>query len=338
MRKYLTKFVSGALASVLAFGMAVTGTFGTADVQAAADKVLPVPVNFTGATYDTENWPEVSGTRIGMEIGDVETFSDKYSASCTLYIPKAALAKPSVVRTDLWLDLSQGERYLGNVSNRYTFLIVNDNGETFPVVANEKEQRELTESEYQNLFQMSEAGDFYKITIKDALFDNMLNPEGETEKETEIDTSQAGNVSMQIRVSGLFYKFSSLVYLDDIAVKANGSALFETDCSAASLHGRYYEYMLGEDKDENRKERPQVADLNTSLLKLGKSSASIRVGKTVQIKAAAAMNGKITYKSSNKKIAAVTSKGVVKGKKAGKATITVSANGISKTFKVTVKK
>lgn len=33
-----------------------------------------------------------------------------------------------------------------------------------------------------------------------------------------------------------------------------------------------------------------------------------------------------------------TSKGVVKGKKAGKAKITVSANGVNKTFKVTVNK
>lgn len=34
--------------------------------------------------------------------------------------------------------------------------------------------------------------------------------------------------------------------------------------------------------------------------------------------------GKITYTSSNKKVATVTSKGVVKGIKKGKATITVT--------------
>ena len=41
--------------------------------------------------------------------------------------------------------------------------------------------------------------------------------------------------------------------------------------------------------------------------------------------------------SSNKKVVAVNSKGVVKGIKKGKATITVKCNGITKKFVVTVK-
>lgn len=47
--------------------------------------------------------------------------------------------------------------------------------------------------------------------------------------------------------------------------------------------------------------------------------------------------GKVTYKSSNTKIAAVSSKGVIKAKKAGKVTITVKSNGITNKCKVTVK-
>ncbi|MDO4337054.1 MAG: Ig-like domain-containing protein [Eubacteriales bacterium] len=72
-------------------------------------------------------------------------------------------------------------------------------------------------------------------------------------------------------------------------------------------------------------------------LKLGKTSASIAKGKTVTIKATATPAGKVTYKTSNKKIATVTSKGVVKGVAKGKATITVTCNGVSKKFAVTVK-
>lgn len=72
-------------------------------------------------------------------------------------------------------------------------------------------------------------------------------------------------------------------------------------------------------------------------LKLAKSSASIQKGKTVTIKATPSPSGKVTYKSSNKKVAAVNSKGVVTGKKKGTAKITVTCNGVSKTFKVTVK-
>lgn len=45
---------------------------------------------------------------------------------------------------------------------------------------------------------------------------------------------------------------------------------------------------------------------------------SLYVGKTITLKA----KGKVTWKSSNKKVAAVSKKGVVRGRKAGKATIT----------------
>ena len=72
-------------------------------------------------------------------------------------------------------------------------------------------------------------------------------------------------------------------------------------------------------------------------LKLVKSSATIKKGKTVAIKVKATPAGKATYKSSNKKVATVSSKGVVKGKKKGTATITVTCNGLKAKFKVTVK-
>ena len=71
--------------------------------------------------------------------------------------------------------------------------------------------------------------------------------------------------------------------------------------------------------------------------KLAKSSAKIKKGKTTTIKVKAAPVSKVTYKSSNKKVATVTKKGVVKGKKKGTATITVKCNGITRKFKVTVK-
>lgn len=50
-------------------------------------------------------------------------------------------------------------------------------------------------------------------------------------------------------------------------------------------------------------------------LKLTKTSATVKAGKTTKISAKATPAGKITYKSSNTKIATVSSKGVVKGKK-----------------------
>ena len=72
-------------------------------------------------------------------------------------------------------------------------------------------------------------------------------------------------------------------------------------------------------------------------LTLSKTSAFVKVGKTTKITAKATPSGKVTYKSSNKKVATVSSNGTVKGIKKGTAKITVTCNGVSKTVKVTVK-
>ena len=72
-------------------------------------------------------------------------------------------------------------------------------------------------------------------------------------------------------------------------------------------------------------------------LKLAKAAATIKKGKTTTIKVSTVPSGKVTYTSSNKKVATVTSKGVVKGVKKGTAVITVKCNGMTAKFKVTVK-
>lgn len=67
------------------------------------------------------------------------------------------------------------------------------------------------------------------------------------------------------------------------------------------------------------------------------SAKTVVVGKTIKIKT----NVKAKFKSSNKKIATVSSKGVVKGKKAGKVKITVTSKSNKKqkkVIKITVKK
>lgn len=72
-------------------------------------------------------------------------------------------------------------------------------------------------------------------------------------------------------------------------------------------------------------------------LTLNKTAVSVKAGKTTKITAKAAPSGKVTYKSNNKKIATVSSKGTIKGIKKGTAKITVTCNGVTKTVKVTVK-
>lgn len=76
-------------------------------------------------------------------------------------------------------------------------------------------------------------------------------------------------------------------------------------------------------------------------LTLSKKNVVLKKGKTYVLKAAKTpltSLEKVTYKSSDKKVAAVSAKGVIKAKKKGTATITVkSPGGVKKTCKVTVK-
>lgn len=72
-------------------------------------------------------------------------------------------------------------------------------------------------------------------------------------------------------------------------------------------------------------------------VKMNKSKANVNVGSTVKIKVENA-TGKISWKSSNTKIATVSSNGTVKGIKAGEANITAIVKNKKLTCKVTVKK
>ena len=72
-------------------------------------------------------------------------------------------------------------------------------------------------------------------------------------------------------------------------------------------------------------------------VKLNKTKATIYVGKTVTLKLKN-NKAKVKWSSSNKKIATVSKKGKVKGKKAGKATITAKVGKKKYKCKITVKK
>lgn len=86
-----------------------------------------------------------------------------------------------------------------------------------------------------------------------------------------------------------------------------------------------------------------VSTINVSAakkVKLNKTKATIYVGKTVTLKLKNKKNNKkkVKWSSSNKKVAIVTKKGKVKGKKAGKVTITAKVGKKKYKCKVTVKK
>lgn len=84
----------------------------------------------------------------------------------------------------------------------------------------------------------------------------------------------------------------------------------------------------------------KITKVKTAKLSGIPAKKSIKKGKTYKLKAVVTPKNsdeKVTYSSSNKKIAMVTAKGVVKGKKKGTVKITVKSGSRKKTCKVTVK-
>lgn len=89
----------------------------------------------------------------------------------------------------------------------------------------------------------------------------------------------------------------------------------------------------------NRKKILGYAGSVPASIKLNKSSSSVYVGKSIKLKATVkGKSSKVTWSSSNKKIATVSSSGKVTGKKTGKVTIYAKANGKTAKCTVTIKK
>lgn len=86
--------------------------------------------------------------------------------------------------------------------------------------------------------------------------------------------------------------------------------------------------------------RVQKGKVKTTKIKNVKKKISLKKGESVKLKPALSpitSSDKITYTSSNKKVASVNKKGTIKAKKKGKATITVKSGNKKVTCKITVK-
>ncbi len=146
------------------------------------------------------------------------------------------------------------------------------------------------------------------------------------------------------------YKYQLLKVIEKNSVK--------TYTHSKLAKGTYYKYIVQAYKLKDGK--PQIIatsktlyastaggkNANVSSLKLNKTKVNLKAGKKFTLKATAKKSGqklktfrKVSFESSNTKIATVNAKGVIKAKKKGTCYIYVYAqNGVSKKVKVTVKK
>ena len=92
--------------------------------------------------------------------------------------------------------------------------------------------------------------------------------------------------------------------------------------------------------ETNPDQNPQTSQKTTRKIKLNRRKLTLKKGKSFRLKVTltpADSQDKITYKTSNKKIATVSKTGKIKAKKKGKVTITVKSGKVTKKVKITVK-
>lgn len=89
-------------------------------------------------------------------------------------------------------------------------------------------------------------------------------------------------------------------------------------------------------KDKKKKSAYVNIKVKNVSLKLSKGDATLLVGKSLQLKATVSPKRGVSWESSNKQVASVSPSGLVKGKKAGNATITARVGSKKATCKVKV--
>ena len=300
------------------------------EVSAASkNQVVEIPVNFTNVSWEDLEKCDYNASKTDFNIwnlGEPSAYSESYHVSYKLYIPTSFMKKDASISIWSGLGFSAADddwKYGGNLD--CAGVDFHDGVLTY---WDEEQQKEFP-ADYASV---KKSGDFYVITYD---YTTSGVPQAD-DMQTDITKSQAVGPDFWLSVQGIKVTAkNSAIYFDDFKLtKADGTVLVsknftsdkkvEGDCHIAPVS----------DWEKESKEVKIATITDNKVLTVKSTKATVKVGKTAKISATATPATKITYTSSNKKIATVSSKGVITGKKAGKATISVKANG--KTVKVTV--
>lgn len=331
MRKNLNRLISVLTAGVLTLGVFAPIT----DVAAATkNKVVEIPVNFTNVTWEDLDKCEGNASKTDVSIwnlGEPSAYSESYRVSYKLYIPTSFVKKDSGISIWCGIGLSDATeddwKYGGNLD--CASVDFHDGVLTY---WSEEQQQEFP-ADYASV---KKSGDFYVITYD---YTTSGVPQAD-DIETDITKSQAVAPDFWIGIQGVSVTAkNSAVYFDDFKLtKADGTVLVSKDYTSDKKIDGEYRIAPVTDWDKEAKELKVATITDNKVLTVKSTKATVKVGKKVKISATATPATKITYASSNKKIATVDAKGTVTGKKAGKATISVKANGKTVKVAITVKK
>ena len=180
-------------------------------------------------------------------------------------------------------------------------------------------------------------GDMVKVEIVDA----PVNPTFKTQEWDEATGSNkawtdpipaTGDAVPQIRVSK-DRAYEGKFAVANASVKV-GDKVYKTDYSKSGAIGNY----VGEVEGYNE---VGAETFSTSAVEVAKKAVKVKKGKSATVKVTTMFEGdKVKVSSSSAKVAKASYKNgklVIKGIKKGKATVSVTANGVTKKIKVTVK-
>ena len=294
------------LAAVMAVAMAMT-VLPTGVVEANAaqtNKVLETNVDFKKNMQSGDE----SHVYLGYYFAKTDvTFGKTYEVQTKIYVPAQYFDKGGSLYVDPSLSFCTGDDW--QTESGYAS---NENGMSY-----DKKSEGVTKT-----------GDFYVVDAKIPM-ETCYDESGEN----KIDfPTGSGQILTNLFVVGENAAYKGSIYFDDAALVVDGNVLLSNDFESGKVNACTYTMNQSE-----KKHTPKVVGFTGKALDVAKKTLTIKAGKKATIKAATMPNSKVTYKTSNKKVATVTNKGVVKGVKKGKAVITVKANGKTVKVKITVK-
>jgi hypothetical protein len=298
------KINSGITATILALVLAASSVPAVGGIEAQAatkTKVLETKVSFSKDVSSGDD-SCVSIFQI-LQVNNVKA-SKIYNFNMTIYVPASYMEEAELdVEPEIAYCTAEGRIGYARNSDREIHYDINSSD-------------------------ITKIGDFYAVEISTPIdvFYNLKN------KKTSFPEGKA-NLFASVSIVGSNLDYTGSLYIDDISLSVNGKAVGTVDYEDGEIGKCSYRKKVG-----GTLITPKIVsfDGNNSLT-VSKTALSVKKGNTVTIKSTAIPSTKTTFTSSNKKVATVTSKGVVKGVKKGKATITVKANGKTVEVKVTVK-
>lgn len=320
------------IASLLA-GVLLVGLLPATPVWAAANKAVEVPVNFTNSSWE-DDWETTSRTQLEVwNISELGSYSESYTVSYKLYVPESFIKEGSAVNLGsnvVFNDASEEEWKYAGYADCPNAEFQSDGRFT---VWNEATQKD-DEIDYATA---KKSDGYWVFSYENTT--GALNTEN-ADADVNAASSVAVNFSLSIKGINITAK-NAAVYLDDLKiVKADGTVVVDQDFNSAKGLTDIGEARIAPKLGDADGKAIKIATVPSAekTLTVSKTKLNVKVGKKITIKATTTPKAKITYTSSNKKVATVNAKGVVTGKKAGKATITVKANGKTVKVKITVKK